>query len=67
MKHCPNCITELKPNRKKLGYFIRWLVCPSCGFRARPDDEVDSPSIIKRINNNKRILDDEANGYFNES
>lgn len=35
MKICPCCITELVPNKKKLGGFTNWLTCPDCGYRVR--------------------------------
>jgi hypothetical protein len=35
MKHyCPDCITELTPETRKLGRWgKKWLVCPNCGLR----------------------------------
>lgn len=33
--YCPDDITELKKERKKLGQFSVWLVCPDCGYRTR--------------------------------
>ncbi len=39
-KVCPNCITELKFQKKKLGGgYVNWFVCPDCGFRERPVNE----------------------------
>jgi len=35
MRICPSCITELVPNRKKIGGYVNWLVCPDCGHRVR--------------------------------
>lgn len=47
MKHCPNCVTELHIDNKKLGKFNKWLVCPNCGFRIRPNTDIHSPHIIE--------------------
>lgn len=38
-EHCPQCILELKEQKKKLGSLTNWLVCPECGFRKRPEIE----------------------------
>lgn len=65
--YCPNCVTKLEKSKKKLGRYSVWLLCPNCGYRTRPNEHSNSPNLIKRINNQKRILDDEANGYYNES
>lgn len=65
MKHCPNCVTPLQENRKKLGKYTRWLICPNCGFRTRPDVNIEAPNIIKNVNTNKRIIEDEANNRYN--
>ena len=35
-EYCPDCITQLKKESKKLGQYSVWMVCPSCGFRKRP-------------------------------
>ena len=39
MQYCPNCVIELVRESKKLGGFTRWLVCPKCGHRERPDND----------------------------
>lgn len=46
MSVCPNCVTELQSTNKKLGKFSKWLTCPECGFRTRPDSEIETPHII---------------------
>lgn len=38
-EYCPIHVIALEKNRKKLGHFSTWLVCPKCGFRKRADDE----------------------------
>lgn len=65
MKHCPNCVTELQEDNKKLGRFLKWLICPSCGFRTRPDSDIESPHILKQIKEDKTFIEDEANGRYN--
>lgn len=38
-KYCPNCVGELIQDNKKVEKFNnKWLVCPSCGFRSKPND-----------------------------
>lgn len=64
MKHCPNCVTQLQVNKKKLGKFKLWLICPSCGFRTRPDSDISTPSIIKNVKINNNQIPDEANGRY---
>ena len=36
---CPDCCIELTPNKKKLVEMTKWLVCPKCGHRERPNNE----------------------------
>jgi hypothetical protein len=38
-EYCPNDVTELKEQSKKLGRHSLWLVCPVCGFRKRPESD----------------------------
>ncbi len=33
MNICPNCIVELKTNKRKFGNNRNFLVCPDCGYR----------------------------------
>jgi len=35
MRYCPNCIESLVPQKKRLGLFNKWLVCPVCGYREK--------------------------------
>tara|TARA_R110000796_G_scaffold14289_2_gene46605 strand:+ start:1313 stop:1564 length:252 start_codon:yes stop_codon:yes gene_type:complete len=32
-KHCPNCVTEMVQEKRKLGSLVMWNKCPSCGVR----------------------------------
>ena len=59
MEHCPSCIVELKKDRKKLGHFTVWLVCPKCGLRKREDDpSTEMLNYFKRKDEiKKQILD----------
>lgn len=36
-EYCPECIEELVKDKKKLGQFTNWMICPKCGFRKRQD------------------------------
>lgn len=57
-QYCPECITELKRQSKKLGQFSVWLVCPICGYRERPKNHLteEAGAFIDRIReNNKNI------------
>ncbi len=54
---CPNCVTSLKKQKKKLGGCSNWFVCPDCGYRERPIIETFKYTEIfckqiKYINNN---------------
>lgn len=58
--YCPNCIEELVPDKKQLGEFVNWFVCPVCGFRERPKHETYQTFVegqnfdrIKRRNENQ--------------
>lgn len=44
-QYCPDCITELQPESKKLGCHTRWMKCPNCGFRERPYNESTSDKL----------------------
>ena len=30
---CPNCLTEMEFQKRKLGNISNWNVCPKCGLR----------------------------------
>lgn len=32
-KYCPNCVTEMQKEKRKLGSVKNWYKCPSCGVR----------------------------------
>jgi len=65
MKHCPNCVTELQENKKKLGRNTKWLVCPNCGLRVKPTIDIETPHIVKGVKRDKTFIEDEANGRYN--
>lgn len=62
---CPNCVTKMVKNTKKLGRTSVWMLCPSCGLRSNPNEDISSPNIIKHVKPNKRILVDEQNDEYN--
>jgi len=56
---CPDCCIELRQHRMVLGDKSKWLVCPKCGHRERPNNEGISRTLdlyehdrIKRRNKN---------------
>jgi hypothetical protein len=54
-EYCPECVEELKRQRKKLGYEnISWLVCLKCGFRKKPETEYSK--LVQRIEFEKRKI-----------
>lgn len=46
---CPNCVEKMIPNKKKLGEFKNWLVCPKCGYRSREQKVVDTTPFTDEI------------------
>jgi len=58
MKHCPTCVTELKPNNRRLGKGSKnWLVCDSCGYREKKDAPDTPLHIINTLST------EELNGF----
>ena len=54
--NCENCGTEMKPEKKKLGFCVNWFVCPDCGNRVRPESGMFKKSDAltdRRITGNK--------------
>lgn len=58
---CPNCIEPLVFQKRKIGNFKNWFVCPICGYRERPAasafTKAAEGAFIDRIrrNNNKNV------------
>jgi len=50
-EYCPDCVVELKKDKKKLGSLSVWLKCPKCGFRKR---EESNYCVNKEIDDHKR-------------
>lgn len=60
MKLCPQCVTQLKPNKKKLGACSAWLVCPDCGYREKANTlerTVDFTPVRNAINGSNVFKD----------
>lgn len=57
-QYCPDCISLLKRQSKKLGEFSVWLVCPNCGHRERPivDETTQTGHSIDRIKQRNKNL-----------
>ena len=56
-EYCPNCVEELKPQKKLLGGIINWLVCSKCGFRKRPEIGNDTANALSdriKLSNKKQ-------------
>jgi len=58
IRYCPNCVTEMKKDTRKLGKESKFYVCPECGVRERQSEEQNN-SIIKENKNDKDKL-----GYY---
>lgn len=50
IRYCPDCITEMIKDNRKLGKDSKFFVCPSCGIREQQDEEQDN-AIIKEKKN----------------
>ena len=64
-EYCPIHVVELKEDRKKLGHFKLWLVCPKCGFRKRADSETtkwkETIEYFERKEQRIKQIEDETN------
>ena len=56
-RYCPNCVTEMIQDNRKLGKANKFYVCPSCGVREQQDEEQDN-AIIKQNKDEQKI------GYY---
>lgn len=64
-KYCPNCVTEMGQEKRKLGVTATWNKCPSCGVRERiGEDSRDLEEM--RIEQLKKQERDAYNGQSNE-
>ena len=64
MKHCPNCVTEMVKETRKLGGTTKWYKCPSCGVR-----ETENPIFVsdqERVKRTKQRQRDERGFYDSE-
>ena len=59
-RYCPDCVSEMQLEKRKLGKVEHFYVCPSCGIREQKNQEQES-LIIKT--KEKKELDD----YYGES
>lgn len=64
-KYCPNCVTEMSKEKKKLGKVTEWYKCPSCGVREEVVDpiteQMQSEAEQKKILKQKKR---DARGYY---
>tara|TARA_R110000851_G_scaffold138375_1_gene275001 strand:+ start:847 stop:1059 length:213 start_codon:yes stop_codon:yes gene_type:complete len=44
IQHCPNCVSEMGKDTRKLGKVSKWLKCPSCGLREEVDPTLLMPT-----------------------
>lgn len=58
MKYCPNCVSEMKEDNKKMGRFTKWLICVSCGYRTRFNGFIETPHILDNVTKQKDEEDD---------
>lgn len=46
---CPNCVTTLIHQQKKIGHYSHWFICTDCGYRERPYNEGITNQIANRV------------------
>jgi hypothetical protein len=65
IKYCPNCVTEMGQEKRKLGSLAMWNKCPSCGVR---EDTVEDSTNLEEtgIEQLKKQERDAYNGQSNE-
>jgi len=67
-KLCPDCVEQLKPDKKKLGSKSNWFVCPTCGYRTRDLHYLDLQFDAEKMRKMKdRINNNETNFYLDKS
>lgn len=59
-RYCPDCVSEMQPEKRKLGKVEDFYVCPDCGLREQKNQEQES-LIIKTKENKK------SDDYYGES
>ena len=59
-RYCPNCISEMQPEKRKLGSVNNFYVCHSCGVRELQSQEQDTAVI-------KTNETEEKDEYYGES
>ena len=64
---CPDCCVYLKPDNKKLGEKTKWLVCPKCGHRERPNNESISNDLTNYATDRIKQRNKNLNSFNYES
>ncbi len=41
-RYCPNCVSEMQPEKRKLGRVNKFYVCPDCGLREQQNQAQES-------------------------
>lgn len=65
IKYCPNCVSEMKKEKRRLGKSSEWYKCTSCGVREDIMDE-RKEMLERNRNRDKQILDDRKGKYNRE-
>ena len=60
VRYCPNCVSEMQPEKRKLGKVKDFYVCPDCGLREQKNQEQES--LIIKTKEKK-----ESDDYYGES
>jgi hypothetical protein len=65
IKYCPNCVTEMEQEERKLGTLTMWNKCPSCGVR---EGIVEGSADLEEVETEqlKKQQGDTYNGQSNE-
>ena len=65
-EYCPDCVVELKGDKKVLCKLSVWLKCLKCGFRKREESSYcinkemdDRKRQVKQQNSDKNLFDEE--------
>ena len=57
-RYCPNCVSEMQKDKRKLGKTQDFFTCPSCGVREQANEPQES-LIIKTSKNERRTADND--------
>jgi len=65
-EYCPDCIEPLVKDRKKLGRYSVWLICPKCGYRKRPKSFLENAVEKEKFFEYKKQINQNLNNQYEE-